>query len=259
MKILSVTTGIVVILILVCTACSIEEGRIEAKGAKANIMLAQSGSGQSRVKTTMKGKTIWKDGKTDNLMTGENCVLVVIDYQAELIEKVRSIDHDLMTNNMQAIVKTAKVFNVPIIETTVAVDLGYNKTTIPALRSLIPDGNKVIDRVTLNGWQDQEFIDAVKATGRKKIIMTGLWTGGCPALTTLDALRDGYEVYAVSDAMGETSVDAHNRAMDRMVQAGAVPVTWEVVLAEWQRDYTRKETIDGIVDVMKTHLYPWLD
>ncbi len=107
----------------------------------------------------------------------------------------------------------------------------------------------------MNGWEDVDFVEAVKATGRKKIIMSGLWTGGCPAFTTLDALRDGYEVHAVSDAMSETSPDAHAQAMARLTQGGAVPTTWGVVLAELQRDYTRTDSLSDVVDILGAHLF----
>lgn len=202
------------------------------------------------------GKFIEKDAKKDNLLSAENCVLVVIDYQQEMLGSVYSIDQELLTNNMKGMVKTANNFNVPIILSTVAVDMGYNKPTIPEVGDLMKDV-KSIDRTTLNGWQDQEFIDAIKATGRKKILMTGLWTAGCPAYTTVDAIEAGYEVYAVSDAMGDGTLDAHNRAMDRMVQAGAIPMTWESAMAEILRDYNNPN-VGGAVQIMKDHFYPVL-
>ena len=199
---------------------------------------------------------IAKDSKLDNLLTANNCVLTVIDYQQEMLGVVYSIDQDLLTNNMQGIVKTAQNFEVPIIHSTVGVNLGFNKTTISTVADLMKE-IPVIDRKSLNGWQNQDFIDAIKATGRKKILITGLWTSGCPTYTTLDALAAGFEVYIISDAMGDGTSDAHERAMQRMIQAGAKPVTWEAVLAEMIRVYDNPKT-SGAVKVMTEHFYPTL-
>jgi nicotinamidase-related amidase len=195
-----------------------------------------------------------RDPMTDHLITPENSALVIIDYQAELISAVRSIDQDLLTNNVVALAKTARAFDVPVVLSTVGVAIGANTPTVDAVQSVLPDVEP-LDRTTLNGWEDLEFREAVTALGRPKLLMTGLWTGGCPAFTTLDALRAGLEVYAVSDAMGETSLDAHERAMQRMIKAGADPITWEVILGELQRDYQREATLPAIVDILGEHLF----
>lgn len=216
--------------------------------AFATISLAQTNKADYRF--------LPKDPVIDNLITSENAVLAVIDYQQEMLGVVYSIDQNLLTNNMQGIVKTAKNFEVPIILSTVGVNLGYNKPTIPAVGDLMKDIPS-IDRKTLNAWQNQDFIDAIKATGRKKILMTGLWTSGCPTYTTIDAIAAGFEVYIISDAMGDGTSDAHNRAMQRMIQAGAIPITWEAVLAEMIRVYDNPKTM-GAVEVMKQHFYPTL-
>jgi len=191
---------------------------------------------------------------TDHLLTPENSVLIVIDYQQEMLDNVRSIDQERLTNNVVGLVKIAKAFGVPTIFSTVGVGLGFNRDTITGVRDILPDVPSY-DRTSLNGWEDIEMKAAVKASGRRKLIMSGLWTGGCPAFTTLDALNDGFEIYAVSDAMGETSADAHERAMQRMIQAGATPLTWGVVLAELQRDYNRTDTLGDVVEVLGTHLF----
>jgi len=191
---------------------------------------------------------------TDHLLTPENSVLIVIDYQQEMLDNVRSIDQERLTNNVVGLVKIAKAFGVPTIFSTVGVGLGFNRDTITGVRDILPDAPSY-DRTSLNGWEDIEMKAAVKASGRRKLIMSGLWTGGCPAFTTLDALNDGFEIYAVSDAMGETSADAHERAMQRMIQAGATPLTWGVVLAELQRDYNRTDTLGDVVEVLGTHLF----
>lgn len=206
---------------------------------------------------------IHKDPKTDNLLTAENTVLLVIDWQDEMLSSVRNIDIDVLVNNTQAIIKTANVFNIPVIESTIGVDLGANKPTVPAIKGVIDDNVENIDRISLNAWQNKAVLEAVKKTGRKKILMTGLWTSGCPTYSTLDALKDGYEVYLLTDVMGDTTTEAHNRAIDRMVQAGAIPFTWEGAGAEILRAYTnpkamQDETVEGgFVGIMKEHFYPF--
>ena len=130
---------------------------------------------------------------TDHLLTPENSVLIVIDYQQEMLDNVRSIDHDRLTNNVVGLVKIAKAFGVPTIFSTVGVELGFNRDTISEVRDILPDAPSY-DRTSLNGWEDIEMKAAVKATGRRKLIMSGLWTGGCPAVSTLYGLNDRVEV-----------------------------------------------------------------
>lgn len=168
-----------------------------------------------------------KDPKTDNLLTSENSVLLVIDFQEEMMGMVKNIDRELLTNNIKAMIKTANVFGIPVIESTIGVNIGANKPTIPEIKEVMSSKVENIDRISLNAWQNKAVIEAVKATGRNKIIMTGLWTSGYPTNSTLDALQDGYEVYVLTDLMGDATTDAHNRAIQRMVQAGAIPFTWE--------------------------------
>lgn len=197
-----------------------------------------------------------KDPKKDNLLTGENAVLLVIDWQQDLINVVQNIDQDVMMNNIQAMVKTANLFDVPIIETTIGVKAAGATPTVFSVKNLIEKDVKNIDRVSLNAWQNKAVVDAVKKIGRKKVIITGLWTSGCPTYTALDALLDGYEVYILTDAVGDATNDAHNRAIDRMVQAGAIPFTWEALGAEMLRSYTNPNT-GGFVQIMKDHFYPF--
>jgi nicotinamidase-related amidase len=203
-----------------------------------------------------------KDPKTDNLLSSENTVLLVIDFQQEMLGVVKNIDQDVLVNNTQAIIKTAQVFNIPIIESTIGVGLGANKPTVDSIKAPMADVEN-IDRISLNAWQNKALVDAVKATGRKKIIITGLWTSGCPTYTALDAMLDGYEVYILTDVMGDATVDAHNRAIDRMVQAGAIPFTWEGAGAEILRVYTNPNAMQsdkvpgGFVGIMKQHFYPF--
>ena len=209
------------------------------------------------------GNFIPKDLKTDNLLTSENTVLLAIDWQEEMLGMVRNIDKEVLTSNIQAMIKTANVFDIPVIETTIGVELGANKPTVPPIKQFIETEVENIDRISLNAWQNRAVIEAVKETGRKKILMTGLWTSGCPTYTALDALRDGYEVYILTDLMGDATTDAHNRAIDRMVQAGAIPFTWEGAGAEILRAYTHPKAMQddkiegGFVGIMKEHFYPF--
>lgn len=204
-----------------------------------------------------------KNPKTDNLLTSENSVLLVIDFQEEMMGMVRNIDREVLINNIRAMIKTANVFGIPVIESTIGVGLGANKPTIPTIKKAIGENVKNIDRISLNAWQNKAVVEAIKATGRKKIIMTGLWTSGCPTYSTLDALQDGYEVYVLSDLMGDATTDAHNRAIDRMVQAGAIPFTWEGTGAEILRSYSNPKAMNdenvqgGFVGIMMEHFYPF--
>ncbi len=193
-----------------------------------------------------------RDPKTDHLLTPENAALILIDYMEDTVAGVRSIDRAILINNVVALAKVAKLFDLPIVLSTVGVQSGFRPDTVQELRAVLPDV-KPIDRTTTNAWEDEEFRAAVKATGRHKLIMAALWTEVCLAFPALDLLKEGYEVYAVSDAVGGSSVDAHERGMQRVIQAGAVPVTWEAVMAELQRLHTR-DTVQGFLKIMQEHL-----
>lgn len=204
-----------------------------------------------------------KDPKKDNLLTSENTVLLVIDWQDEMLGVVKNIDQEVLTSNIQAMIKTANVFDIPVVETTIGVDLGANKPTVDPIKQFIKKDVENIDRISLNAWQNRAVVEAVKASGRKKVLITGLWTSGCPTYTALDVLQDGYEVYILTDLMGDATTDAHNRAIDRMVQAGAIPFTWEGAGAEILRAYTNPHAMQddlvegGFVGIMKEHFYPY--
>ncbi len=204
-----------------------------------------------------------KDPKKDNLLTGENTVLLVIDWQPDLIKVVRNIDQNVMVNNIQGMIKTANLFGVPVIESTIGVEMAGSASTVDSIKSHIQPSVKNIDRVSLNAWQNKALVEAVKKTGRKKILITGLWTSGCPTYTALDALQDGYEVYILTDTMGDATTMAHDMAVDRMVQAGAIPFTWEGAGAEMLRSYTNpkafqgEQTKGGFVEIMMQHFYPF--
>jgi nicotinamidase-related amidase len=184
--------------------------------------------------------------ENDILLAPGNAALILIDYQPPQVSTVESIDRKKLVNNIVALVKTAKLFNLPIINSTVNVSNGVNEDVIPELAEVLK-GVKSIDRSTINSWEDQDFVDAVKATGRKKLIMCALWTEACLLFPALDALKEGYEVYPVTDAVGGTSPEAHRAALERMVQAGAKPTTWNSVHCELQRDWNRTKTVPGFV------------
>jgi nicotinamidase-related amidase len=158
----------------------------------------------------------------------------------------------MLINNVVALAKTAKLYELPIILSTVNVSNGVNEDTIPQLASVLK-GVKPIDRTSINSWEDQDFVDAVKATGRKKLIVCALWTEACLLFPALDALSEGYEVYPVTDAVGGTSPESHRAALERMVRAGARPTTWNSVHCDLQRDWNRSKTVPGFVQTFIEH------
>lgn len=179
-----------------------------------------------------------RNAKKDHLLTPENSVFAFIDYQPEQFRGVSSKPTAELLLNVVTLGKTAKAFNVPTVVTTVGVEMGVNQGTHKDLIDALPPQQE-IDRTTLNSWEDENFKSAIVASGRKKIIMSGLWTEVCVAYPTLDAIKDGYEVYVVVDAIGGISKDSHEAAIQRMIQAGAVPVTALAVACEMQRDWAR--------------------
>jgi nicotinamidase-related amidase len=194
-----------------------------------------------------------RDPLADHLVTPQNSALLVIDYQPKQLNAVRSMDHDLLMKNIVSTVKLAKLYEVPIVHSTVNVAHGQGPT-LPALAEQLAD-DPPIDRTSMNSWEDVEFLSAVRATGRRKLILCALWTEICMAFPALDAIREGYEVYPVVDAIGGTSPDAHRAGIDRAVQAGAKPTGWVQFAGELQRDWGRTETAPGFVEiVMKERL-----
>ena len=193
-----------------------------------------------------------RDPKTDHLLTAENSALLLIDYQPGLVDGTKSIGREALINNVVALAKAAKMFDVPIVLSTIGVTAGYQEDTIEELRAVLP-GVETIDRSAVNAWEEEAFRIAVEATGRRKLLIAALWTEVCLVFPALDLLNDGYDVYAVSDASGGTSVDAHERGMQRVVQAGVVPVTWEAVMAELGRLY-KGDYVQNFVQIMQEHL-----
>jgi nicotinamidase-related amidase len=182
-----------------------------------------------------------QDPAKDHLLTPQNSALIIIDYQPVQVASVASMDRRDLVLNIVAVARLAKLFNLPLVLSTVNVKSGINKPTIHQLQEVFPDQEN-FDRSTINAWEDVEFLKAVKATGRKKLIMAALWTEACLTFPALCALKDGYEVYPVVDAVGGTSVEAHRAGLDRICQAGAHPVSWVQLACELQRDWQRKET-----------------
>jgi nicotinamidase-related amidase len=192
-----------------------------------------------------------RDPVTDPLLTPQNSALVVIDYQPSQIQAVTSIDHDLLVRNIVSVARVAKTYGLPIVLSTVNVAANGQPPTIPELRDVLSDLAE-IDRTQINSWEDTEFRNAVDATGRKKLVVAALWTEVCLAFPTLDALRQGYEVFPVVDAVGGTSPEAHRAGLERIVEAGAQPISWVSLACELQRDWARTGTVPEVVDIVLT-------
>lgn len=186
-----------------------------------------------------------------DLLNPQNSAVIFIDFQPQMTFGVANIDRQALFNNVLLLAKAAKIFNVPTILTTVETK-SFSGNMWPQLLDIFP-GQEPIERSSMNSWEDAKFVAAIKATGREKLVMAALWTEVCLAFPTLEALKAGYEVYAVEDASGGTSVTAHNAAMRRIEQAGAVPMTALQVLLEYQRDWAHKETYNDVMAVVKEH------
>ncbi|MFC9427470.1 hydrolase [Streptomyces sp. NPDC056987] len=184
------------------------------------------------------------------LLTPEESVLVLIDHQPFQFANLHSHEPTMIVNNSVGLAKAAKVFDVPTILTTVLEERGGY--LIKGLQDVFPE-QKPINRTIINTWEDQVVVDAVKATGRKKLIIAGLWTEVCVAMPAIQAAGEGFEVYVVTDASGGASQETHDMAVRRMIQAGVSPVTWLAVMSEWQRDYAREKTLPGLTDVLLEH------
>ncbi|ATM74674.1 MULTISPECIES: hydrolase [Serratia] len=185
------------------------------------------------------------------LLDPKNSALIFIDHQPQMAFGVANIDRQQLKNNVVALAKAGSIFNVPTIFTSVESE-SFSGYIWPELLAVHPELTP-IERTSMNSWEDAAFVKAVEATGRKKLVISALWTEVCLTFPALMALEAGYEVYVVTDTSGGTSVDAHERAIDRMVQAGAIPVTWQQVLLEYQRDWARKETYDAVMDLVREH------
>jgi len=189
-----------------------------------------------------------RDPVKDHLLTPQNAAFLIIDYQPVQVNSIASMDRQLLVNNIVGTARAAVAYGLPIVHSTVNVKTGLNKPPIPQLQHVLGD-HPTYDRTTINSWEDTEFVAAVKATGRKKLVMTALWTEACLTFPALDALQEGYEVYVVADAVGGTSVAAHDAALRRIEQAGGKMISVAQLFCELQRDWSRKETVPAFIDL----------
>jgi nicotinamidase-related amidase len=186
------------------------------------------------------------------VLTPQNCQLLFIDQQPQMAFGVQSIDRQMLKNNVVALAKAAKLFKIPTTITAVETE-SFSGYTYPELLDVFPD-QKLLERTSMNSWDDKKVRDTLKANNRKKVVVSGLWTEVCNNSFALCAmLEGGYEIYMVADASGGTSKEAHDYAMQRMIQAGVVPVTWQQVMLEWQRDWARRETYDAVMTIVREH------
>ncbi len=192
-----------------------------------------------------------RDEVGDHLLTPKNAALVVIDYQPSQFGAVRSMDRDLLLKNIVSTARIAKAFDLPVVHSTINVATGRGQPTVPELAEVLKD-DPPVDRTSTNAWEDGDFLAAVRATGRRKLIMCALWTEICMAFPTLDALREGYEVFPVVDAIGGTSEVAHRTGIERVVQAGAQPTGWVSLAVELQRDWAREATVADVIEIVLT-------
>ena len=185
------------------------------------------------------------------LLTPDNCVVAMIDLQPQMLFGTCNFDRQTIINNNTILAKAARVFDVPTVLTTVE-SKGFSGNTWPPILAALGHPTP-IERTSMNSWDDANFVAAIQRSGRKKIVLTGLWTETCVALPTVQAIHDGYEVYVVEDCCGDVSQLSHDNAMKRCVQAGAKPVTALSVMLEWQRDWAHKGTYDAVMDIVRTH------
>jgi nicotinamidase-related amidase len=185
------------------------------------------------------------------LLTPDSCVVALIDYQPQMFFGTTSHDRTVILQNVQAVAKAAKLFKVPTILSTVAAK-SFSGDMLPEVQSVFPDFAP-IDRTSMNAWEDANFRKAIEGTGKKRVVIAGLWTEACVSFPTVQMINEGYEIYVPTDSCGDVSVEAHERAVQRIVQAGAVPMTSLQFMFELQRDWGRSETYEGCMDILKAH------
>ncbi|WP_113049208.1 hydrolase [Agrobacterium tumefaciens] len=191
----------------------------------------------------------------DHMLTPENAALVVIDFQPVQVASVVTMERRQLVANVVAVARTAKLYGLPIVLSTVNVKTGRNQPTIHQLTEVLGDLTP-IDRTSINAWEDVEFADAVRASARRKLIMVALWTEVCLVFPALDALKEGFDVYPVVDAIAGTSHEAHAAGLDRILQAGAKPITWIQLACELQRDWAREATVPGFAEIVFASIHP---
>ena len=189
-----------------------------------------------------------RDPKADHLLTPQNAAFIIIDYQPVQVNSIASMDRQLLLNNIAGCAKAAVAYDLPIVHSTVNVETGLNKPPVPQIRKVL-GGYPTYDRTSINSWEDVQFRKAVEATGRKKLILTALWTEACLTFPALDALKEGYEVYVPVDAVGGTSVAAHEAALRRIEQAGGQLISVPQLFCELQRDWKRSKTVPAFMNL----------
>jgi nicotinamidase-related amidase len=185
------------------------------------------------------------------LLTPDNCVVAIIDLQPQMLFGVANFDRQTIINNNVALLKAAKVFDIPVVLSTVETK-SFSGNMWPQIQAVFPNQTP-IERTSMNSWDDKNFVAAIEKSGKKKIVLSGLWTETCVALPTVQAIHDNYEIYVVEDCCGDVSQLAHDNAMKRVIQAGAKPVTALSVMLEWQRDWAQRDSYDAILDIVKNH------
>jgi nicotinamidase-related amidase len=190
-----------------------------------------------------------RDPVADHLLSPQNAAVLIIDFQPVQVRSIASRDKRQLVANITALARIARLYRLPVVLATVNVATGRNQPTIHQITDVLGDV-PIIDRTSINAWQDKDFVEAVKATGRRKLVMAALWTEVCLVHPALDALAEGFEVYPVVDACGGTSLEAHNAGLDRLQQAGAQPIGWVQLICELQRDWNREETVPGFSDIL---------
>ena len=197
----------------------------------------------------MTSPTTPRDPVTDHMLTAQNAALLIIDFQPVQVASIASMNKRLLVANVVAVARTAKLYGVPTVLSTVNVTTGLNQPMIRPLTDLLT-GVDIVDRTSINAWEDDDFVAAVKATGRRKLIMIALWTEVCLVFPALDALKEGFDVYVVVDAVGGTSREAHRAGLQRIIQAGGIPISWIQLACELQRDWNREGTAPGFADIV---------
>src|ERR1700688_2064370 len=185
------------------------------------------------------------------LLTPDNCVVTQIDLQPQMLFGVANFDRQTIINNNVALAKAARVFSIPVVLSTVETK-SFSGNMWPQIQAIFPK-QVPIERTTMNSWDNENFVAAVQKSGRKKIVLAGLWTETCVALATIQDMHDGYDVHVVEDCCGDVSLLSHDNAMKRVIQAGAKPVVALSVMLEWQRDWAERDTYDAVMDIVKTH------
>jgi nicotinamidase-related amidase len=225
------------------------------RGALIQANKSSECSGKSVVKTNFNQEEIMAQSLTKRsekgLLTPDNCVVAIIDLQPQMLFGVANFDRQTIINNNVALSKAAKVFDVPVVLSTVETK-SFSGNMWPQIQAIFPN-QMPIERTSMNSWDDKNFVGAIEKSGKKKIVLSGLWTETCVALPTVQAIHDNYEVYVVEDCCGDVSQLSHDNAMKRVIQAGAKPVTALSVMLEWQRDWALKDTYDAVMDIVKSH------